>query len=375
MKFIGNKYRLLDFIDNVINKESIEGPTVCDPFSGTTAVAQYFKRKGHRVIANDIMFFSYVFQRAFIECNRYPDFSKLIPTLPSFEDRPPETIRLRELSTDFPGPFRREYEPLWRVINHLNRLPPRSGFVYQNYSLGGTLSKKHKRQYFSDSNAMRIDAIRDCIQNWLATGLIDEEEFYVLLAALLDSADFVANNSGTYGAFLKIWRSMALKPLALKVLRLIPSDREHEAHQEDANELVRHTRCDILYLDPPYNTRQYATNYHLLETIAKWDNPRIYGKTGLRPYASQKSDYSVKSKCEKAFADLIDHAECSHILMSYNDEGIIPHGVIEAVLGGVGRLRVYERRYKRFRSESDHPGRTYKKKGDVVIERLYSVRL
>jgi adenine-specific DNA-methyltransferase len=375
MKFIGNKWRLLGFIDAVLRQEGIQGDTVCDIFSGTTSVAQYFKERGYRVIANDIMYFSYVFENAFIKTNSYPGFSALVPTLGGPRVSPPSTIDLRSLSGDFPVPFRTEFKPLWTVINHLNGILPQRGFIYENYSPEGTQDKKYRRQYFTAGNAMKIDAIRDQIQAWLEEGKITENEFHVLLTSLLDSADFVANNSGTYGAFLKIWRSMALKLLTLKVLRLIQSSVDHEVYQQDANRLIRRVSCDILYVDPPYNARQYATNYHLLETIARWDNPEIYGKTGLRPYEQQKSDYSMRSRCATALADLVHHADCDYILMSYNDEGLIPHDRLVEILQDVGNLRVHEKKYKRFRSESDRPGRTYKKKSDLVIERLYCVRL
>ncbi len=220
----------------------------------------------------------------------------------------------------------------------------------------------------------RIEAIRNVIQFWRDNNLITEDEFFILLASLIDAADFVANIAGTYGAFLKIWRSMALKPLTLLPPRLIESNLKHQIYLEDVNKLIRNINCNILYLDPPYNSRQYAPNFHILETIARWDNPKIYGKTGLRHYDGQKSDYNVKGKCENIFADLIKNADCEYILLSYNNEGIIPEKIIKEILSEKGNLKIYEQPYRRFRTDSESENRHYKVPNDIVTEKLYFVK-
>ncbi|MBA7678770.1 Modification methylase FokI [subsurface metagenome] len=222
---------------------------------------------------------------------------------------------------------------------------------------------------------MKIDAIRQKIQEWLDSEMITEEEFYILLVSLIDEADYVANMSGTYGAFLKIWRSVALNHLTLKAPELIPSNKEHETHLEDANKLVRKVEADILYIDPPYNTRQYAPNFHLPETIARWDNPAIYGKTGLRPYDNQKSEYNCRAKALLAFRNLIEQSRARYICVSYNDEGIIPQQDMHRVLSNKGETVFYQQPYRRFRTESDHERRHYKRKDDRVVEYLYVVKV
>ena len=100
----------------------------------------------------------------------------------------------------------------------------------------------------------------------------------------------------------------------MKPAELIINDQDHEVFNEDINEVAEKVKGDILYLDPPYNQRQYATNYHMLETIAKYDNPKIHGKTGLRDYQNQKSFYCSKSQVKKAFKDLILKAKARYIL-------------------------------------------------------------
>jgi len=357
MKYIGNKQRLLDFIDSVVKKERLpKKGTFVDIFTGTTSVAQYYKKKGYKLITNDNMTYSYVFQQAYIKTNQYPKFSNLLqseyfnidPTLSGGKDK---SLKI--------------------VIDYLNKLQGKRGFIFKHYAPDG----EFKRQYFSNENAMCIDSAREEIDSWQKEGLINETEYYVLLAPLIDAADFVANISGTYGAYLKIWRSMALKPFTILVPDLIESNIDHEVYQKDSNELINHLEANILYIDPPYNTRQYASNFHILETLACWDNPKVYGKTGLRPYEHQKSLYSQRTKCKEVFTDLIEKAKANYILMSYNNEGIIPREFILNTLGKGGKVKVYTKNYRRFRTERDHENRHYKVPDDRVKELIYFVKV
>ena len=131
----------------------------------------------------------------------------------------------------------------------------------------------------------------------------------------------------------KGWDARTYKELTLEPIASIPSDKEHTVHRQDANRLIEKIECDILYIDPPYNTRQYITNYHLLETIAQYDNPSVYGKTGLRTYSeAEKSAYCSQAGCLRAFAALISRAKAKHIVVSYNSEGIMNEAEILSVL-------------------------------------------
>lgn len=326
MRYIGNKQNLLDFIYSVIEENKLSG-TFCDIFSGTTNVAKFFKKKGFKIIANDIMTYSYVFQRAYICNNQIPTFDKLN-----------SEIKNPNISS---------------VINFLNCLKGKEGFIFNNYCSEGTASKKFIRNYFSAENAKKIDAIRDKIEEWKKAGLINEEEFYVLLCSLLEIVPSVSNVAGTYGAFMKINDPRMFKPLILEVPDLIQSNLNHECYNEDSNQLIKNITCDILYLDPPYNNRQYATNYHILESIAVWDKKILENKTGLRPYDDKKSLYCYEKKCIKVFEDLIKSAKCKYILLSYNTEGIIPYEDILRILNEKGELKIYEKEYRRYKSNSN----------------------
>jgi len=357
MKYIGNKQRLLDFIDNVVQKEKLpQKGTFIDIFTGTTSVAQYYKKKGYKIIANDFMTYSYVFQQAYIKNNQFPKFNKLLQS---------------KYFTIIPSSLNNKYEPLRIVIDYLNKLSSKKGFIFKHYAPAGEFG----RQFFSNENAIRIDAAREQLDEWQKEGLLNENEFYVLLASLIDAADFVANISGTYGAYLKIWRSIALKPFTMLIPNLIESNLDHQVYQEDSNKIIGDLEGDILYIDPPYNTRQYASNFHILETLACWNKPQVYGKTGLRPYESQKSAYSQRTKCKDVFTDLINKAKADYILMSYNNEGIIPHEFILDTLSKKGNVRVYTKDYRRFRTERDHENRHYKVPGDKVQELIYFVKV
>jgi len=356
MKYIGNKKRLLDFIDSVIKKERLpQKGTFLDIFTGTTNVAQHYKKKGYKIITNDFMTYSYIFQSAYIKTNSYPRFNKL------FSSKDFENVNQH---------FADKRGPLKLVIDYLNRMSGKKGFIFKHYAPGG----KDKRQYFSNKNAIRIDATRDKIEEWGKDKLINNKEFNILLASLIDAADFVANIAGTYGAYLKIWRSMALKPFTIKMPELIESNINHEIYKENSNIIISKLKSNILYIDPPYNSRQYAPNFHILETLACWDNPIVNGKTGLRPYDHQKSAYSQKEKSKEAFSDLIKKARTDYILMSYNNEGIIPQKFILNVLSKKGKVKIYKKDYRRFRTEKDHENRHYKVPDDRVEEIIYFVK-
>jgi adenine-specific DNA methylase len=299
------------------------------------------------------MEFSYAIARAYIKNNQYPFFKGL-------KGRVAGVNGCRE--------------NIISVIEHLNSLPGLKGFIYKNYCPSGSKDKSHRRQYFSDENGKKIDAIRSGIQAWKEEGLISIDEFYILLSSLLEAVPFVANISGNYAAFLKRWDPRALKPLRLRVPVIHPSKRNNKVFKVDANELVKKISCDILYMDPPYNERQYAPNYFMLELIAEgWFNgnePQIYGKTGMRPYEKQKSAYCQKVNVKKTFGDLIENADTKYMLLSYNDEGLMSEDEIVNVLSSRGRVSILETDHRRYRSiNQDETDRR------VVKEKLYFVKV
>jgi len=366
MRYIGNKTKLLGFIDRTMDELGIRSGVFCELFAGTASVARHMKERGFRVISADLMHYSYVLQRAYVMVDEYPRFTGLsreVGLVPSSG----EEDRRRSLQ---------------KTVQFLNNLEDgRGGFIYRSYCPGGSGGR---RLYFTDDNGRRIDVIRQQLACWQSEGRLTEDEYYLLLAALIEAADAVANISGVYCAFLKSFHPNARHGLKLKPPRVITGrSGGHGALLGDANELIEKIRCDILYLDPPYNVRQYAYNYHILETIADgWsrEEPRIYGKTGMRPYKHQRSRYCCRRKGERALTDLIakarTHTGCTHLLMSYNDEGVIPRTSIERILkeGGLpATYRTFHRRYRRFRSDSDGPHRRYRR-SDRVTEWIHYIR-
>lgn len=337
MNYIGSKYSILNYIDEVIQDfvKQKKNITFCDIFAGTGVVSKYFKNKGYNIIANDIQYFSYVIVKGLLENS--------------------EDIKFEKLSKKNIDPF-----------IYLNNLHGKKGYIYKNYSLGGTKRKEYKRQYFSDDNAKKIDACRIKIEKWKTKKLIDDNEYYYLLACLIEAADKVANTASVYEAFLKDLKPSAKKSLTIKRLELINKNKKYDIYNENSKDLIRKIKGDILYLDPPYNSRKYDTNYHILETIALYDNPKIAGKTGIRIDDSKKSNYCIKNKAAIELEDLIKNAKFKYILLSYNDEGIITIDEIERIMKKYGNYKRYEKKHKRYKADNK---REYKK--DYTIEYIH----
>ena len=336
MRYIGNKLNLLSHIEEVVDKLGVKEGIFCDLFAGTACVATHFKRRGFRIISNDLLELSYAFQQALIANNEAPKFAGVVETLGDVHG----DSLFANLS------------PYHKVVAWLNCLPGKKGFIFHNYCPSG--NNEYGRQYLSDSNGQKIDAIRQQIQQWRDAGEITENEFYLLLLPLLEATSKVANISGTYGAYLKHWDPRTYKDLPMVPAEIIRSDMSHQVFRQEANRLIEDIRCDVLYLDPPYNTRQYITSYHLLETVARYDTPALHGKTGLRNYdKNEKSAYCSKSGCYQAFQDLIEKADARHILVSYNNEGILSRDEVMSILSLRGKPRCDSSiDYRRFKSNS-----------------------
>lgn len=340
MNYIGSKLSLLQFIEEAMdNVVKTDVHSLLDIFGGTNAVASYFKTKNLDIYVNDIQYFSYVNAKAIIENNHPLTF---------------ETLKKAGIADPF---------------EYLNNLKGRKGFIYKNYSFEGTKEKEHQRMYFSDENSKLIDAIRLKIRLWQRNALIDEKEYYYLLACLIEASDKVANTASVYEAFLKKIKTSAQKRMILRPLDLnIVSQGEHMylAFNEDAKELLSHVKGDILYMDPPYNNRKYDTNYHLLETIALYDSPKIKGKTGVRVELNKRSKFCVKNEAADYLEELIKTAQFRYIFLSYNDEGIISLDEIEKIMSKYGTYSRYEKKYKRFKADSN---RQYER--DYTVEYVH----
>jgi len=353
MNYIGSKLSLLDFLEESINKvvKESDNNVFCDLFAGTGAVGLHFKKKGYKVIANDIQYYSYVLNKHYIGNHKPLKFLKLLNEIHGLEK-----IKIED---------RKNF-----VCEYLSKLKFVKGFIYENYCLGGTKNKKEKRLYFSDENGMSCDAIRQKIAEWKDKKLINDNEYYFLLTSLLEAVDKSANTASVYGAFLKKLKKSALNNFVLKPVSLFINDQEHQVFNEDINTIVEKIKGDILYLDPPYNHRQYASNYHILETIAKYDNPEIHGKTGLRDYQKQKSLYCSRVEVKKAFQDLILKAKVKYIFLSYNNEGLMTLSDVKEIMSERGEYGFFAKEYNRFKADKTN-NRNHK--ASKTIEYLHYV--
>ncbi len=354
MNYIWSKLSLLEFIENGIthvvwNKDY----TFSDLFAWTWIVGRFFKQKWHKVIANDLQYYSYVLNRHYIWNHTDLYFTWLLFEIPE--------LLIWDVNS---------YKEI--VCKYLNNLAWKKWFIYNNYSLWWTKWKEFERQYFSDENALKCDGIREKIEEWKENNKITEDEYYFLLTSLLEAIDKVANTASVYGAFLKKLKKSAQKTLNVKPAELYVNDKEHDIFNEDINSLIQNTKHDVVYLDPPYNHRQYAGNYHILETIAKYDNPSIKWKTWMRDNSSQRSLYCSKSYVKQAYKDLIDNIDAKYIFLSYNDEWLMNLDDIKEIMSSKWDYWVFKKDYRRFKADKTE-SRNHKKDG--VVEYLHYVKV
>ena len=306
-KYLGAKHRLLDFIhDTVLSR--VSSPRVfIDGFAGTGVVGLHFRAHARRIVSNDLLYSNFVVNQAFLNST-------------------PHNVDLGRVE---------------ELLDGLNRLPPRRGYAFRQY--GG--------RYFTARNAGRIDAVRERIEELAGEGRCTPQERYLLLASLLYAADKAANTVGQYDAFLKhlvrraqedqgrhLVDSNVHKPLRLRLPDVELGEGGHQVYNEDLNRIIGRLAGEVLYLDPPYNGRQYIDCYHVLENILRWERPPLYGKTRKFARGALKSRYSRRPEAAQALAELVEAAVCDHIFLSYNSEGIIPDREIAGHPGPQGPL-------------------------------------
>jgi adenine-specific DNA-methyltransferase len=369
VRYIGNKTKLLGFIGDFLRGRRLTSGRALDAFAGTAAVGSHLKSAGFDVVGCDIMTYSYVLQQAYVVADAHPRFEGLGNEVDLTKKVGNGIDVVREIGVEKERGA--APAPLAAVLSHLDTVAPRQSFITTNYSAP-------TRMYFTPENAERIDAIRHTIHDWRTAALLTDPEYYILLAALIEAADAVANTAGVYAAYLKRWQPNALRPIRLTTPDLtVGSGRKCEAHQGDVNQLLENLgEFDLLYLDPPYNSRQYGGYYHVPELLARgWfddEPPIIRGKTGLIDTTTQQSQWSMRTDCVSALDDLLTRAAAKHVVLSYNNEGLIPESDIERLFKSHGRRATYrrvERPYARYRADQ----RTYT--ADSTTEYLYYVKL
>ena len=305
-RFLGNKYKLLGFIEDIVNEKCNGFSVFCDIFAGTGVVSERFNEKNIKVIANDFLTSNYIPLKTFL------------------------------------GTVTVDFEEIEKKIDLLNNLEA----YKDNY-----FSEHFGNTYFTLENARKIGAIREKIDKIIN----NENEKMVLITSLLYAVDKVANTVGHYDAYRK--KLDTVQSLWLLVPDFEPKNNaNNEVYKEDANQLIRKINCDVLYIDPPYNSRQYSDTYHLLENLATWEKPPVHGKAKKMDRSHIKSDYCLQS-ASKAFAHLISNATCKHILLSYNNTGESKDGRSNAqinderiinILKSRGKVDIFERNYKAF---------------------------
>ena len=307
-RYLGNKFKLLDFISEVVKENCSDIVTVADVFSGTGSVASVFMDK--TVVTNDLLYSNYL-------CN-----------LTWFGS---ENIRLHFLSS---------------LIDDYNQ---RNAFE-ENY-----MTKNFADTYFSKMDCSKIGFIREDIEQKYHGGIISERERAFLIASLIYAMDKIANTCGHYDA----WRRGVTfeRHLVLPVLNVpAKNNKLNRCFNEDANELVRHIKADLIYIDPPYNSRQYSDTYHLLENVARWEKPPVYGVARKADRKNLKSDYCTL-KATAVFEDLIKNCKARYILFSYNNmaqkgnersNARISDEDIFRILNDKGDVTVFSKKYKTF---------------------------
>ena len=349
MRYIGNKENIIEKIYNILKSHDAVGSSFFDFFSGTTNVARFYKQLGYKVFSSDVMYMSFCLQKAYIENNSVPTFDKLLHT---FKTTPTTSLFVT---------------PLDIVIEYLNNIEPQKGFIYYNYTPEGTADLQQPRMYFSNENGKIIDAIRQQIEQWNNDKLLSESEYYILLTCLIETISFYANVAGIYAAFQKKWDPRAIKKLQLRTIRFYDNKQINPVYNVDSMTLLPQIDVDILYLDPPYNERQYLPNYHLVETIAKYDNPFIKGVTGMREYENKKSTFCNVKTALRDLEKIVRIAKYKHLVLSYNSEGIMKQDDIINIFSKYGNVKLEQFEYARFKSNNNGLSKTKKN----VFEQLY----
>ncbi len=332
-RYIGNKTKLLPALMETIATLVPPRSTVADIMAGTGSVSVALRRENYRVIASDVMTYSRHHLVTQLLFSAPPAFEGLVGRLPAYDAG------------------KTAYES---VLDTLNSLPPRKGYFYREFSPDGTPANGcPPRKYFTSENAQKIDAVRETLNDWIAAGLITEGEESVLKHTLIMAVNEVASISGTYGYFLSAFGGSALEPFTLKPVSFLPdANTDHVVLQGFAEELAPSITADLCYIDPPYMKRQYAANYHILETVARGDFPEAIGKSGLRDWWDQHSLFCTRTRIRASFDKVISRMHCPQFLISYSEDGLLSIEELAELLSGYGEVTYRTVGYRRFRSNN-----------------------
>lgn len=305
-RYIGSKARLLSALKPHLTKPSSSGRFV-DLFCGTGAVSELAASQGTPVLLNDSLV-----------CAVTMSAGRL----------------LSEQQTRF-----EQFGGYEAVVQQLNELPAVAGVMWKLYSPASGRHCGIERRYFTEENAGRLDAMRQRIASWHSEGALSESENLLLVADVLSATNRAANIAGTYGCFLSKWQKQALAPVTLQTRELRKTAARVEASNLDAFQ-VKTRPNDVVYLDPPYTKRQYASYYHILETIALNDEPQVEGVAGLRPWQQKASPFCYKRKALDAMSELVQGLAAQTVLISYSNEGHMDLNALVQRLGEAGTVEL-----------------------------------
>jgi adenine-specific DNA-methyltransferase len=307
-RYLGNKYKLLPFITSVVAENCVGVNSVADIFAGTGAVASAFVDK--KIITNDNLYSNYICHLAWF------------------------------------SPQAHSHSKIENLVAFYNSV---------HVSNDNYMSENFADTFFSLDNCRKIGFIREDIEQRYSSDGINERERALLITSLLYAADKIANTCGHYDAY----RQGAEFERSIELFVPLPNENlniENICYNEDANELVKRISADLVYIDPPYNSRQYCDAYHLLENLAQWEKPAVLGVARKMDRSALKSDYCT-NKATSAFEDLIKHISAKYILLSYNNmaqkgnsrsNAKINDEVIMRVLSAKGEVKVFTQNYKPF---------------------------
>ena len=330
-RYIGSKDKLAATLIEKIRRKCPTATSVIDLMAGTGLFSLALRREGYRVIASDVMTYSYHHLVVNLKLNHAPKFDGLKGLVGSDDNT---------------------YE---NVLEFLNQCQPELGFFTKEYSPSGRPTAGCKpRMYFTSENASKIDAIRRIIKEWHENKMISDVEHSLLLHDLIMAANDIANIAGTYGHYLSHFVQRSTEPIFLRpsVFEVNGNTEGHEIRRGYAEELSPLLIGDVCYIDPPYIKRQYAANYHILETLAREDEPEAIGKSGLRPWRDQYSNFCSKVRISNAFDLIIKNINCRDIFISYSEDGLLSIDDLMAFLRQYGNVELSKIRYKRFRSNN-----------------------
>lgn len=326
-RYIGSKKSLLNQIQKVVLEYYGEKKCkIADIFAGTGVVAEHFMDQGYDVIVNDFLYSNYIAYQTWIS-NDEIDEKKISELIEKYNNIDGSTLE-------------------------------------ENY-----FSKIYSKKYFSVNDSKKTGYIRELIEKERKN--LKDREYYALLTSLMYATDKIANTVGHFEHYL------SKKPVDKNVVMRVPfitknRKSKSEIYNMDANELVRKITCDIMYIDPPYNARQYINFYHVLENLVKWEKPTEFeGKSMKFKRDELKSGYS-QSKAPKLMSDLIENAKCKLIIVSYNNtynakSGASNNKISEEelynILSKKGKVHIVEIDYKSFNAGKtdfdDHKEKLY----------------